>query len=539
MVLFFFFFKQKTAYEMLRSLVGSEMCIRDSSVALVAVPSGCISESHQISGVQVTERLVVARHCFQFPGTLAGQLYEERARQLQQIEGTLRQVAAQLDLEAQLREPEAGIVGQLHWLEKRGDVRQLKERLKDVLDGWYQHLERLDSMAKIYPLLHFKYNGIAFRPSCAKSHEGLAGVPTNMQHYKVLYTAPDQPGSGSLNHLDSYDVLTVGAPAAHCFGYKVDEPAAALCSESKDMEDLVQIERDFASLRRADVCHCQAIGIAAACVQLAAEKCLDLKNWPLLRVQVQHGLLVHWNGMLSTVGDETSMISDMVEASDWMAHIRVLWRCGPSIEGIQVAFDPAQGTAATPLLQVSLPSDQLPVWIQSVIQESAPARVRVALFSVGVNEKATVARCCGQLELEREINDQGLEVMRGAVQCTGGLDGELSRLESVVAEGLTKDMRILTAGAELAQARGSVQLCSCKSAKDRTSMFVTLTAATLASSDPDTCRGLAEQLRVRGVRIQNCKMNTGVAQYAFNCFQRMHLPPELRPPRCVGGCRHS
>ena len=28
-VYFFFFFKQKTAYEMLRSLVGSEMCIRD------------------------------------------------------------------------------------------------------------------------------------------------------------------------------------------------------------------------------------------------------------------------------------------------------------------------------------------------------------------------------------------------------------------------------------------------------------------------------------------------------------------------------
>src|SRR5674536_117371 len=29
MKFFFFFFKQKTAYEMLRSLVGSEMCIRD------------------------------------------------------------------------------------------------------------------------------------------------------------------------------------------------------------------------------------------------------------------------------------------------------------------------------------------------------------------------------------------------------------------------------------------------------------------------------------------------------------------------------
>eukprot|EP00658_Telonema_sp_P-2_P057091 TRINITY_DN45557_c0_g1_i1.p1 TRINITY_DN45557_c0_g1~~TRINITY_DN45557_c0_g1_i1.p1 ORF type:complete len:144 (+),score=48.80 TRINITY_DN45557_c0_g1_i1:30-461(+) len=31
LIIRFFFFKQKTAYEMLRSLVGSEMCIRDSS----------------------------------------------------------------------------------------------------------------------------------------------------------------------------------------------------------------------------------------------------------------------------------------------------------------------------------------------------------------------------------------------------------------------------------------------------------------------------------------------------------------------------
>ena len=31
-----FFFKQKTAYEMLRSLVGSEMCIRDRLKAIAA-----------------------------------------------------------------------------------------------------------------------------------------------------------------------------------------------------------------------------------------------------------------------------------------------------------------------------------------------------------------------------------------------------------------------------------------------------------------------------------------------------------------------
>ena len=34
-MLVFFFFKQKTAYEMLRSLVGSEMCIRDRRCAVL------------------------------------------------------------------------------------------------------------------------------------------------------------------------------------------------------------------------------------------------------------------------------------------------------------------------------------------------------------------------------------------------------------------------------------------------------------------------------------------------------------------------
>eukprot|EP00831_Metopus_contortus_P061365 TRINITY_DN53221_c0_g1_i1.p1 TRINITY_DN53221_c0_g1~~TRINITY_DN53221_c0_g1_i1.p1 ORF type:complete len:172 (+),score=55.18 TRINITY_DN53221_c0_g1_i1:30-545(+) len=34
---FFFFFKQKTAYEMQRGLVGSEMCIRDRSVTAAAL----------------------------------------------------------------------------------------------------------------------------------------------------------------------------------------------------------------------------------------------------------------------------------------------------------------------------------------------------------------------------------------------------------------------------------------------------------------------------------------------------------------------
>src|SRR5678816_4963935 len=41
----FFFFKQKTAYEMLRSLVGSEMCIRDRHRHAVMVEA--LAEVHE------------------------------------------------------------------------------------------------------------------------------------------------------------------------------------------------------------------------------------------------------------------------------------------------------------------------------------------------------------------------------------------------------------------------------------------------------------------------------------------------------------
>eukprot|EP00658_Telonema_sp_P-2_P070842 TRINITY_DN60228_c0_g1_i2.p1 TRINITY_DN60228_c0_g1~~TRINITY_DN60228_c0_g1_i2.p1 ORF type:complete len:194 (-),score=66.33 TRINITY_DN60228_c0_g1_i2:116-697(-) len=46
--IFFFFFKQKTAYEMLRSLVGSEMCIRDSSNASLGLSDEWLERAQKL-----------------------------------------------------------------------------------------------------------------------------------------------------------------------------------------------------------------------------------------------------------------------------------------------------------------------------------------------------------------------------------------------------------------------------------------------------------------------------------------------------------
>ena len=48
---FFFFFKQKTAYEMLRSLVGSEMCIRDRA-RTIRIPVHMVESINKVHRIQ-------------------------------------------------------------------------------------------------------------------------------------------------------------------------------------------------------------------------------------------------------------------------------------------------------------------------------------------------------------------------------------------------------------------------------------------------------------------------------------------------------
>ena len=59
LVLVFFFFKQKTAYEMLRSLVGSEMCIRDSRDDLPGAQAGAPRRLEVRDPVQRQQRMAI------------------------------------------------------------------------------------------------------------------------------------------------------------------------------------------------------------------------------------------------------------------------------------------------------------------------------------------------------------------------------------------------------------------------------------------------------------------------------------------------
>lgn len=140
-----------------------------------------------------------------------------------------------------------------------------------------------------------------------------------------------------------------------------------------------------------------------------------------------------------------------------------------------------------------------------------------------------------------------------------------------------KSVNLLLLSSQVARRLGGARTTSCKSAKDRTSVFTTLEVATEAvegrmvphgiaqstttagaasaqnanhhhhttgnnhgnaasdSLNPDeehaVIMKVANELRgENGVRLGNCEDNVGRPKYSFNGLQVQALPPDLRPP---------
>ena len=102
-----------------------------------------------------------------------------------------------------------------------------------------------------------------------------------------------------------------------------------------------------------------------------------------------------------------------------------------------------------------------------------------------------------------------------------------------------KNVTMLQCFDELVRGLRGGRCVSCKSAKDRTSMAVTLesTRAMVATGHLPAAQQawITKVLRVCGVRRDNVEKNTGSPQYAFNVFQTSTLPKEYRPPKGTGG----
>ena len=240
-------------------------------------------------------------------------------------------------------------------------------------------------------------------------------------------------------------------------------------------------------------------------------------------------------------------------------------------------------------------------------------KVHPVLMTLGINEMQTVANVAGDTSLQTFVNNKGLQELRkyldayrGFVEGSWGIAGAYSRThhETLIArrgsseEGSNRDKVVLRQCEEILKTleglidseaslkqRKTVDLLlescyiarllkgarttSCKSAKDRTSMFYTLELVRLAEKrgmlatlrsmageradgypsgqqrgrpgELGTVQNLLNLLRgTTGVRLQNCKDNIGHACFSFNRVQLQTLPRELQPPPwTIGSAKHS
>jgi hypothetical protein len=216
------------------------------------------------------------------------------------------------------------------------------------------------------------------------------------------------------------------------------------------------------------------------------------------------------------------------------------------------------------------------------------------IFTQGVNEMQSVAQAVGSTTLQDEINKESLSSLRNYLEDyadyvqkpepilespqgsahssissrsePSAVASSLIRMEEVVTvEPMSvhqiyallgeledqlavsiqsgKNVRFLLLTSQLCDLLFAGRTASCKSAKDRTSMFVTFELASQICErhqfPKETVLLIANHLRKEGLRRQNCEMNTGVNRYAFNALQVKALPYDLRPPENSAGANMS
>ncbi|BHF73355.1 Type I inositol 3,4-bisphosphate 4-phosphatase [Sparganum proliferum] len=249
---------------------------------------------------------------------------------------------------------------------------------------------------------------------------------------------------------------------------------------------------------------CQALAASLTGLAVAVTRWLTVQ-WQQM---IECGVPLYFEGLLSCYGQEAEMLENWAWAIQFLVYWSVIVRPdGRTVDNTadneKAAVEPdttsAMPVSASPLVRITGYKQCVLTIPQSAWKQVPPEHqtrgsvvlyLRPYAFNVGINEQQTIAERLEKTGLQTAINAQGLNSLQnyfdkytrkfGAPERTPANEDVCDLIVSIkhiLASNRSKPVDIFELAARISLSLNAIRLTSCKSAKDRTGMAISLEQA--------------------------------------------------------------